>query len=133
MWNYYRDEIDGVNTSDGKSFNMTKIKGKTPTWPSQPPPNLDGNQTPWLQQPPLPALNTEVTIQLKYLCNLWIYVDLLLINCEIKLDLKWSRNWALIEDDNITGIHFTITSTNFYIPVATLSINDNAKFLDNIK
>ena len=37
------------------------------------------------------------------------------------------------EDDQITIISFTITSTKLYVPVVTLSINDNFKFLKSIK
>ena len=57
-----------------------------------------------------------------------------LINCEIELDLKWTKGCVLIEEDNhLTGASFTITSTKLYVPVVTLSINDNIKFLENIK
>ena len=57
-----------------------------------------------------------------------------LINCEIELDLKLSKNCVLIEEDNhIIGVSFIITSTKLYVPVVTLSINDNIKFLENIK
>ena len=35
--------------------------------------------------------------------------------------------------NNITGVSFMITSTKFYVLVVTLSINDNIKFLENIK
>ena len=41
---------------------------------------------------------------------------------------------VLIElHNNITGANFMITSTRLYIPVVTLSFNDNIKFLENIK
>ena len=33
----------------------------------------------------------------------------------------------------MTGATFTVTSAKLYVPVATLSINDNIKFLENIK
>ena len=39
-------------------------------------------------RPPVPTLNVEVTIQLKYLGNFWRFLDLPLINCEIELDLS---------------------------------------------
>ena len=40
------------------------------------------------------------------------------------------KNCVLIEKHNhIIGVSFTITSTKLYVPVATLSINDNIKFL----
>ena len=35
--------------------------------------------------------------------------------------------------DNITGTDFMITSTKVYVPVVALSINDNIKFLENVK
>ena len=37
-------------------------------------------------RPPVPTLNDEVTIPLKYLTNFWRFHNLLLINCEIELD-----------------------------------------------
>ena len=44
------------------------------------------------------------------------------------------KNYVLIEeDDKITGANFTITSTSLYLPVVTFSINDNIKYLENIK
>ena len=112
LWNYYRDEIDYVddNGSDGKSFEYkTKIIGKTKPRPQRPDPDQQGNQDP---QPPIPPLNTEVVVPLTYLSNFWRYLDFPLINCEIELELKWTRNCVLIEEyDNITGISFTIATT----------------------
>ena len=40
------------------------------------------------------------------------------------------RKWQLIQT---TGAIFQINNANFYAPVVTLSINDNNKFLENIK
>ena len=74
------------------------------------------------------------TISLKYLSIFWRSLDLPLINCEVELDLKWLKNCVLIEeDDHIMGVSFIITSTKLYVPVVTLSINDNIKFLENMK
>ena len=57
-----------------------------------------------------------------------------LINCEIELDLSWTKDCVLTEqNNNITGVNFVITSTKLYVAVVTLSINDNIKFLENIK
>ena len=81
LWNYYRDEIDNVddNASDGKSFKYkTKIVGKTAqrhARPAQLPANLDGSQPPRSDQPATPPLNTEVTIPLKYINNIWRSLD----------------------------------------------------------
>ena len=40
---------------------------------------------------------------------------------------------ALIDNNHIIVASFIITSTKLYIPVFTLSINGNIKFLENIK
>ena len=32
-----------------------------------------------------------------------------------------------------TAVTFQINNANFYVPIVTLSINDNIKFLENIK
>ena len=96
---------------------MTKITRKTEARPARPalrPANPDGSPPPGPAQPLIPPLNTEVTIPLKYLRNVWSSLDLPLINCEVELDLKWSRNCLLIEeDDHITGVGFIITSSYF--------------------
>ena len=57
-----------------------------------------------------------------------------LVNCEIELELNLSKICLLIEeDDHITDSSFTNTSTKIYVPVVTLSINNNIKLLENIK
>ena len=43
------------------------------------------------------------------------------------------RFTALIDNNHIIVVSFIITSTKLYIPVFTLSINGNIKFLENIK
>ena len=131
LWNYYREEIDDVddNASDGKSFKYkTKIVGKSPERPPQPGNPGDVNRP---AQPAVPTLNVEVTIPLKYLSNFWKFLDLPLINCEIELDLSRKKDCVLIERHNITGVNFMITSTKLYVPVVTLSVNDNINFLEN--
>ena len=59
----YRDETDNIddNSSDGKSFKYkTKIVGNTPERPGN-----EGDPS----GPPVPTLNAEVIISLKYLSN----------------------------------------------------------------
>ena len=133
LWNYYRDEINDTddNARNGKSFEYKKIVEKREARPDQqlqPGPDDDGSPSPQPNQPPTPPLNTEVVVSLKYLSNFWRSLDLHLINCEIELDFNWTRNFVLIEkDDNITDANFAVTSIKLYVPVVTLSINDNIK------
>ena len=56
------------------------------------------------------------------------------INYKTELDLKWTRNCVLIEQhDHMISVSCAITSTKPYVSVVTLSVNDNIKFLENIK
>ena len=43
------------------------------------------------------TLDIEVAVPLKYLINFWRYLDPPLINCEIEIDLSWSRNCVIPE------------------------------------
>ena len=57
-----------------------------------------------------------------------------LINCEIELILTWSRDCVIIYtnvDDQVAT--FTITETNLYVPIVTLSNQDNSKLLPQLK
>ena len=53
-----------------------------------------------------------------------------LINCEVELILTWSASCVIIYTDVENQVPtFTITETNLYVPVVTLSTHDNAKLL----
>ena len=54
-----------------------------------------------------------------------------LINCEVHLYLTWSRDCVIT---NSTGAgKFAITETKLYVPIVTLSTQDNAKLLQQLK
>ena len=54
-----------------------------------------------------------------------------LINCEINLISTWSST-CVITSSTGKGT-FAITETNIYVPVVTLSTQDNAKLLKQLK
>ena len=57
-----------------------------------------------------------------------------LISCEIELILDWSANCVIIYTDVANQVPtFTITETNLYVPVVTLSTQDNSKLLPQLK
>ena len=57
-----------------------------------------------------------------------------LINCEIELILSWSRNCVIISTNINNQIPtFAITDANLYVPVVTLSTQDNSKLLPQLK
>ena len=71
---------------------------------------------------------------LKYLSNFWRTLEMPLINCEVNLILTWSSTCVLIStnipNQNAT---FAITDTKLYVPVMTLSTQENTKFLQQLK
>ena len=57
-----------------------------------------------------------------------------LISCEFELILNWSVNCVIIYTDVVNQVPiFTITETNLYVPVVTLSTQDNSKLLPQLK
>ena len=57
-----------------------------------------------------------------------------LITCEVELILTWSENCIIIST-NVANQNptFTKTETNLHVPVVTLSTQDNAKLLPQLK
>ena len=52
----------------------------------------------------------------------------------MKLILDWSANYVIIYTNVTNQVPtFTITETNLYVPVVTLSTQDNAKLLPQLK
>ena len=66
--------------------------------------------------------------------NFWRTLEIPLINCEVNLILTWSADCVIIYTNVANQIPtFTITETNLYVPVVTLSTQDNAKLLPQLK
>ena len=124
LWQYCKDipavnndgnivDFNGANATDSFNF-KTKITGQT-----------DNNGR---------IDNVEIMVPLKYLSNFWRTLEMPLINCEVNLILTWSVDCFIIYTDVENQIPaFTITETNIYVPVVTLSTQDNAKLLLQLK
>ena len=50
-----------------------------------------------------------------------------LINCKVELSLKWIENCVLAAANNANKVIFKITDAKRYVPIVTLSIEDNSK------
>ena len=81
---------------------------------------------------------------LKYLGIFWETLDILLINCEVSLALIWSADCVItsMEKRITTGTNrgdspanatFQITDTKSYVPVVTLSAENDDKLLQQLK
>ena len=106
-------DFNGANATDSFSF-KTKIIGQT-----------DNNGR---------IDNVKIMVPLQYLSNLWRTLEMPWTNCEVNLILTWSTNCVINYTDVANQIpKFTITETNLYVPVVTLSTQDNAKLLPQLK
>ena len=81
--------------------------------------------------------NVEIMVPLGCLSVFWRSLELPLINCAINLILTWSENCDIvyIVSTNVANQNatFAITDTKLYVPVVTLSTQDNAKLLQQLK
>ena len=73
-------------------------------------------------------------VSLKYLSKFWRTLEMPLINCDVNLILIWSSTCVLFAT-NIPNQNapFAITDTKLYVPVVTLSTQENNKFLQQLK
>ena len=75
--------------------------------------------------------DVEIMVPFKYLSNFWRSVETLLINCEVNLILTWSSTFVITNSSG-AGV-FKIIDTKLYVPVVSLSIQDNAKLLQQLR
>ena len=110
LWQYYRDEPND-NLADSESFkSKIRITGKTPN---------NSNEK-----------DVEIMDPLKYFSNFWRTLEVPLINCEVNLILTWSSTCVIT---NSTGAEtIEITDTRLYVPVVTLSTQENTKSLQQL-
>ena len=73
-------------------------------------------------------------VPLKFLSNFWRTLRMPLITCEIDLILSWSSNSIIVAGTAVNQLPiFLITNTNLYVPVVTLSVQDNGKLFNELK
>ena len=111
LWQYYRDEPaldNNANTIDFPDDNNNsallkfkqKITGQT------------GNGSP---------KDVEIMVPLKRLSNFWRALEMPFNNCEISLQLKWSRNCIIVAGTvNNQNPNFQINDIKVYVPVVIL-------------
>ena len=72
--------------------------------------------------------NVKVVVPLKCLINFFRSLEMPLINCKIKLNLTWKKECVLSTDAGAAV--FIINDAKLYIPVVTLSKEDNKDFIE---
>ena len=68
----------------------------------------------------------EIAVPSKYLCNFWRSLEMPLINCKVELSLNWIERCLLTVAHTAT---FKIPDAKLYVPIVTLSAEDNKKLL----
>ena len=141
LYNYYRDELTNddkdnfanINVVNSKAFKYkNKITGNTYNVDAAAEGydvNKNGTQ------------KIELAIPLKYLDNFWRALNIPLISCEVFIELKWNKNCVItslerrqvnagppvVRDNDPMGATLSITDCKLYVPVVTLSKDDEIK------
>ena len=163
LWNYYRGGFSddtshnyglNKNVTESKSFKYKKnITGSTIDYDvSQTITNAEGDDIPNLDYDAnkIGTKEVEIVLPLKYLINFWRELNMDLINCEVNQILTWSANCVItsmekqevtaaqgdnlaVFDNNLTGTTFKTIDAKLYLPVVTLSAQDNKISLQQLK
>ena len=117
LYQYKRDEppeanaINDLTTDTSSSFKYkVELLGN---------PVLDGNIT---------KRSVKVVVPLKYLSNFFRSLEMPLINRKIKLNLTWKKDCVL--SNQAGDAVFIINDTKMYVPVVTLSKENNKGFTE---
>ena len=70
----------------------------------------------------------KIVVPLKYLSNFFRSLKMPLIKCKIKLNLTWKKECVL--STGVGEAVFIINDTKLYVPVVTLSKEDNKDFIE---
>ena len=111
LWQYYRDKSNN-DITNSESFKLkARITGRA----------LVDDST----------KDAKTAVSFKYLSSFWRTLEMSLINCEINLVLTWSESSVIT---NSIGVElFTIINIKLYVPLVTLSTQDNTKLLQQSK
>ena len=142
LFNYYRDEPSEITIGAGNNaINISVRNSKSFDYKVKIVGTLANN-----------VLEKEVAIAipLKYLGNFWRSLDIPLINSEITLILSWYKECVLVGRalrnvpdpqpnppidavESPTSAKFEMTDCKLYVPVVTLSAENDSKLLEQLK
>ena len=116
-YQYKRDESPEANAiNDLTVDNSSSFKYKVSLLGD---PDVDGG---------IAKTSVKVVVPLKYLSNFFRSLEMPLINCKIKLNLTWKKECVL--SNQAGNAVFIINDTKMYVPVVTLSKEDNKDFIE---
>ena len=149
LYNYYRDELSDDNIPTNVFNNIRVVNSNTFKYKNKIIGNtydVDAGADGYDVNKNV-TQTTELAIPLKYLGNFWRALNVSLISCEVSLELKWHKNCIItslerraIDENDLpnrdgapTGATLDINNCKLYIPVVTLSQDDEIKLLTNLK
>ena len=130
LYQYKRDEppeadpIDDLTANNSDSFKYKVNLLNNPNTVVTPAPAAGGNPNGISRS----RLSVKVVVPLKYLSNFFRSLEIPLINCKVKLNLTWKKECVL--STNAGNAAFIINDTKLYVPVVTLSKEDNKDFVE---
>ena len=143
LWNYYRDE---PNSSTADYDNITHSILNYSILNSESFDYKASFTENGVTHDNLTKNNVKVVVPVKNLSNFWRHLDIPLINCEVELILTWFKNCVLIDKstreanygtnprvykiDNPEDATFKITDIKLYVPVVTLSKENDIQLLE---
>ena len=139
LFNYHRDETSEITIGTGNNaINISIRNSKSFDYKTEITGSLDAGED--------EKEDIEIAIPLKYLGNFWRSLDIPLINCEITLILSWYKECVLVgrafrglpaaaanRINSSTDAKFEITDCKFYVPIFTLSFENDNKLLEQLK
>ena len=120
LWSFKRDDVaNNANVTNDDNAPSFKYKASNIG-------NTENNGT---------KKGVKIAAPLKCLGNFWRSLEIPLIKCKVELSLEWIENCVLTTaeigaDANATGADSAtseITDAKLYVPIVTLSAEDNAK------
>ena len=150
LHNYYRDELSDDDADDDNNFDNIKVVNSNKFKYKNQIIGNTYNVNAGAQGYDVNKNGTkevELAIPLKYLRNFWRALNIPLISCEVSLELKWDKICVItslerrqvdagppvVRDNAPTGATLSITDCKLYVPVVTLSKDDEIKLLTNLK
>ena len=140
LWNYDRDEPN--SSANNNNITHSILNSKSFDYKV----NFMGNG---VTHNNLTKNDIKVVVPLKHLSNFWKSLNIPLINCEVELILTWFKTCVLIdkltreanydvdpnvyEIDNPENAILKITDTKLFVPVLTLSKENDIKLLEQLK
>ena len=138
LFDYYRDEpTEAEIANDNGAINISIRNSKSFDYKTEITGSLDAGED--------EKQDVTIVIPLKYLGNFWGSLDIPLINCEITLILSWYKECVLVgrafrgppaaaanRINSPTSAKFEITDCKLYVPVVTLSAENDNKLLEQL-